>query len=198
MHPSSEDRFKEIAVPHFVSGMKVFELGPDNVPSTYFRHLQAAGIEVDWWFCELEGTGTAVYDLAEKRLLLEDPYKIECLDEVFDVVFHGQVLEHVPKPWRFVVETARVLKSGGKMIVINPADWHFHDPQPDCWRAYPEAVRALFEEAGLRCEYSEFFSYADGTADTVSVGVKVGPPLIEVVRKCASTLPASPDSSGAT
>lgn len=178
MHPTSEERFKELAIPHFASGQRVLEIGPDNIPSTYYRHLQAAGVDVEWWFCEVDGTGTAVYELGERRIPLKSDYEINCQDEFFDVIFHGQVIEHVPKLWRFMVETARVLRTGGKMVVINPADWHHHDPQPDCWRAYPPAMRALFEDAGIRCDYSEFFSYEDETADTVSVGVKVGPPLI--------------------
>lgn len=175
MHPTSEDRFKEIAIPHFTNGMRVLEIGPDNIPSTYFRHLQTADVDVEWWFCELDGTGTAIYELAERRIPLLEPYKIDCPDKNFDAVFHGQVLEHVPKPWKFVVETARVLKVGGKMIMINPAQWPHHEPAPDCWRIFPDGIRALFDEAGLRCEFSEFFAYQDGTADTVSIGVKVAP-----------------------
>ncbi len=180
MHPTSEDRFKEIAIPHFANGMRVLEIGPDNVPSTYYKHLVAAGIKVDWSYASLE-TNQNVPGDDPRRIPMRDEYRIGCPDEDFDIVFHGQVFEHSRKIWRFVVECARVLKTGGKMIAINPADWRHHEPAPDCWRIYPEGIRALFEEAGINCEYSEFFAYADVTADTVSVGVKVSQPLIQVL-----------------
>lgn len=180
MHPTSEDRFKEIAIPHFWQHARVLEIGPDNVPSTYYKHIEAAGLFVDWRFAGTE-TNQNVPD-HHSRIGMLDEYRLDCPDDHFDFVFHGQVLEHVRKPWRFVVETARVLKMGGKMIMIHPAQWHHHEPAPDCWRAYPDGVRALLEDAGVRCNYSEFFVYPDGTADTVSVGVKIGPPLIRSVE----------------
>lgn len=177
MHPTSEDRFKEIAIPHFRSGQLVLEVGPDNIPSTYLRHLQQAGVEVSWHYVETEiGRDPSAHD--GRRVSLLSDYQIDSADETWDVIFHGQVLEHVRKPWRFLCETSRILKTGGKMIMIHPAQWSHHEPAPDCWRIYPEGVRALLDEAGISCEFCDFFVYPDGTADTVSVGVKRGSPLI--------------------
>ena len=101
------------------------------------------------------------------------PYEIDCPDESFDVVMHGQVLEHVAKIWHWVRETARVLKIGGKMIVINPVSWGYYATPIDCWRIYPEGMRALFDDAGIRCDFSTFESLSDGVTDTISLGTKV-------------------------
>ena len=44
-------------------------------------------------------------------------------DEYFDVVYHKSVLEHMYDPGNLMRETIRVLKPGGKLIILTP-DWH--------------------------------------------------------------------------
>ena len=44
-------------------------------------------------------------------------------DESFDVVYHKSVLEHMYDPGNLMRETIRVLKPGGKLIILTP-DWH--------------------------------------------------------------------------
>ena len=44
-------------------------------------------------------------------------------DECFDVVYHKSVLEHMHDPGNLMRETIRVLKPGGKLIILTP-DWH--------------------------------------------------------------------------
>lgn len=56
----------------------------------------------------------ALCDLAEDKL----PYP----DGFFDVVYHKSVLEHVLSPDKLIKETKRVLKKGGKALILTP-DW---------------------------------------------------------------------------
>ncbi len=44
-------------------------------------------------------------------------------DESFDVVYHKSVLEHIYDPENLMGETIRILKPGGKLIILTP-DWH--------------------------------------------------------------------------
>ena len=44
-------------------------------------------------------------------------------DDFFDVVCHKSVLEHMYDPENLMKETMRVLKPGGKLIILTP-DWH--------------------------------------------------------------------------
>ena len=44
-------------------------------------------------------------------------------DASFDVVYHKSVIEHVYDPVNIMQETHRVLKPGGKVIILTP-DWH--------------------------------------------------------------------------
>lgn len=46
-------------------------------------------------------------------------------------------------------EVSRICKLGGVVITINPVSWPYHEAPIDCWRAYPEGVKALYEEAKL-------------------------------------------------
>jgi SAM-dependent methyltransferase len=174
MHDTSIALFTLHAIPHFAEGMDVLEMGPDGVPSTYCRLLKGAGRSVNWYFADSYSDGSPV----AQRVSMTSPYDIDAPAERFDIVFHGQVLEHVAKIWRWLPETARVLRTGGRMIIINPAAWHFHACPIDCWRAYPDGMRSLLEDCGIRCDTSMLCEYADGTADTISIGVKIGPPAI--------------------
>ena len=44
-------------------------------------------------------------------------------DNTFDIVYHKSVLEHVYKPANLMKETYRILRPGGKLIILTP-DWH--------------------------------------------------------------------------
>ena len=44
-------------------------------------------------------------------------------DNTFDIVYHKSVLEHIYDPGNLMRETIRVLKPGGKLIILTP-DWH--------------------------------------------------------------------------
>ena len=125
--------------PNFSTG-SVLEVGPDRVPSSF------AIPGLDWKTANIaaeamEG-GTVDYKMA-------DPYVIPVDGDSFDVVFSAQVLEHVPRPWIWMPELARVCWPGGYVITINPTSWPYHEAPVDCWRAYPEGMRALCEDAGL-------------------------------------------------
>jgi hypothetical protein len=46
-------------------------------------------------------------------------------------------------------ELARICKTGGTIITINPVSWPYHEAPVDCWRAYPEGMKALYEDSSL-------------------------------------------------
>lgn len=82
--------------------------------------------------------------------VLSSPYEWPELDsDAYDVVVSSQTLEHVPKPWRWLPELVRVVKPGGLVYVCTPHTIHYHPYPVDCWRAWPDGLRALMEDAGL-------------------------------------------------
>jgi len=83
-------------------------------------------------------------------VVVSDPYSWTALDsESMDVAVSGQVLEHVEFPWLTVSEVARVLKPGGVFCLIVPSAGPEHRYPLDCWRIYPDGIRALAKHAGL-------------------------------------------------
>ena len=75
-------------------------------------------------------------------------------DGTFDAVFANMYLHHAPNPAQTIVEMARVLRPGGR-LVISDLDSHdqvwMREEMADTWLGFArEDVRGWFETAGLR------------------------------------------------
>jgi len=81
-------------------------------------------------------------------LVMEKPYRLPMRANSVDVVLSGQVFEHIPFFWATMLEIARVLKTGGHFFMTAPSRGHQHTPV-DCWRYYPDGVRAMAAFSGL-------------------------------------------------
>ena len=162
MHLNSQLLFEQHALGTFQSGQKVLEIGPNANPSTYQRLVTLSDIE--WTTVDLEDSvdqgGGRPYaaDWSAVDHLMSDRYSLPFPNGTFDVVVSGQVLEHVPKVWTWFAELARVCKPGGRVITVNPVSWPYHEAPVDCWRVFPDGMRALCDEAGLEVIFSSFES----------------------------------------
>lgn len=77
-------------------------------------------------------------------IVLEDPYKWSGIPSgSVDVVVSGQAFEHIEFFWLTMLEIARVLKPQGLCCVIAPSAGPEHRYPLDCWRFYPDGMRAL-------------------------------------------------------
>src|SRR4051794_36539960 len=150
MHTNSKLLFQKYAAPLFRSGMKVLEIGPDFFPSTY-RRLLPGDLSLEWHTLDLFDNPQLTYPNSPE-------YSFPIPDGSYDVVLSGQVIEHVRKPWRWMPELGRVTKPGGMVITINPISWHFHQAPIDCWRIYPDGMKALYEDASLTVTFSTWES----------------------------------------
>lgn len=196
MHPNSKLLFEKYALPLFRNDMRVLEVGPDATPSGYCRIVGNSSIQWE---------GVDMCPSPGLTWVAPDEYHFPVPDNSFDVVLSGQVLEHVRKAWVWMREVARVCKPGGLVITINPVNWAYHEWPVDCWRIYPEGIRALHEDAGLTTQLALFESlaplskplspmyllrqavkpllgrkphipwWASGVVDTISIGVKSPP-----------------------
>lgn len=145
MHENSQLLFEKYAVPCFNANSDVLEIGPNRFPSMYQSIVGEASSV--WHTLDM-------YDSAELTYANSEAYHFAIPDNHYSVVLSGQVLEHVKKPWRWLPELARVTKPDGLVITINPVSWPYHEAPVDCWRAYPEGMKALYEDAGLDVELS--------------------------------------------
>jgi hypothetical protein len=149
MHTNSILMFKKYALPHFGTGIRVLEIGPDAFPSSY--KTIAGNTCACWDTCDLYQDSRLTYTAASE-------YSFPIADQSYDIVLSGQVIEHVRKVWLWIKEVSRVCKIGGKVITINPVSWPYHEAPVDCWRIYPEGMKALCEEASLRVLHCSFES----------------------------------------
>ena len=101
---------------------------------------------------------SSIYYANKATYALTDEYQFPIPTGKHDVVLLGQVIEHVRKCWVWIKEVARVRKPGGLVVTINPISWPYHEAPVDCWRIYPEAMKTLYEEAGLRVQTAKFES----------------------------------------
>lgn len=78
-------------------------------------------------------------------------------DEDVDVVFHANVLHECENPELHLKETFRVLKSGGRIVIV---EWLWADEEsqpgpPNTRRLEPQTTRALLEGAGFSVQSTE-------------------------------------------
>jgi len=67
----------------------------------------------------------------------------------FDACLNVVTLEHVKEPARAIAEMARVLKPGGRLLLIVPHEWEVHQAPHDYFRYTRYGAAWLLERAGL-------------------------------------------------
>jgi len=149
MHTNSKLLFDKYGKSYFRPGCRVLEIGPDAFPSSYANLVNDSSIT--WETTDISDRGSMTYPNAGE-------YSFPVPDAAYDVVLTGQVIEHVKKIWVWVKELDRVCKKGGYVIIINPVSWPFHEVPVDCWRIYPDGMKALLEDTSLRVVASRFES----------------------------------------
>lgn len=93
----------------------------------------------------IEGEG----DCDEIADVMGLPYAADSIDAILCT----NVLEHVPRPWQAASELRRVLKPGGKMVVVVPLLYEVHMAPHDYYRFTAYALAELME--GLEIERLE-------------------------------------------
>jgi SAM-dependent methyltransferase len=143
MHENSQLLFENFAKPFFRKGMRVLEIGPDRFPSTYRKIINIE--DITWDTLDIFESPFLTYPKSQL-------YSFPISNNTYDIVLSGQVIEHVAKVWVWMKELARITKAGGLVITINPISWPYHEAPIDCWRIYPEGMKAISEDAGLSVE----------------------------------------------
>ena len=87
-------------------------------------------------------TGVDVATGENVDLVMRKPYRIPARSNSFDLVITGSAFEHIPFMWASFLEISRVLRPGGLIFLTAPSRGHIHF-DVDCWRFYPDSMRAL-------------------------------------------------------
>lgn len=144
MHLNSKLLIQKYGIEYFKDGMKILEIGPDNIPSS-IQQLIRNNVTCDT---------LNIFD--DKRLTYPNSfeYSFPISDNIYDIVISANVIEHVKKIWKWIPELARVTKKGGYVITVNPVSWGYHEDPVDCWRIYPEGMKALYDDADIKVVFS--------------------------------------------
>lgn len=150
MHLNSELLFIKYGVEFLKDGNKVLEIGPHNVPSPY--QMLTRNDTILWHSLDLYKSHPDLTYVSTE----EYNYPIE--SNSYDVIISGQVIEHVKRIWDWMNELKRLVKPGGIIIIINPISWPYHAYPVDCWRIFPDGMKALCEYCDLDVVFSHFES----------------------------------------
>ena len=154
--------FEEYALPLFKDGMKVLEIGATPIENEFNLEKLVRKINVDYSNADINGT----------VLKFRGGEVIDADNNTYDVVFCANVIEHIARPWIWLKELVRVTKKGGKVIVLCPITWGYHESPLDCWRIYPDGMRVLLTDSGLSVELVEMENLDETEIDCLGIGVK--------------------------
>ena len=100
--------------------------------------------------------------------VIEDPWHWATIpDNTYDYVISLCAFEHIEFPWLTILEMARVAKPNGFIYIVAPSTGAIHPNTLDCWRYFPDGMRALAKWAKLNIvdviiNEKEAFNYCEG------------------------------------
>lgn len=80
--------------------------------------------------------------------LAQLPFRTGAFDAAVNIV----TLEHVREPAQVIAEIARVLRPGGRLLLVTPLEWEEHQQPHDYFRYTRYGLRYLLERAGMNVE----------------------------------------------
>jgi SAM-dependent methyltransferase len=86
---------------------------------------------------------------------LADLARLPFAADTFDAAVNIVTLEHVRDPALVISEIARVLRPGGRLLLVTPLEWEEHQQPHDYFRYTRYGVRHLLERAGMVAESLE-------------------------------------------
>ena len=140
-------RFVERAAAGVPAGERLLDAGAGQCPyRTRFGHVRYVALddrrgESRWDYGHLDAVGD----------LVRMPFRAGA----FDAVLCTETLEHLADPAAFLRETARVLRSGGRLWMTAPLQFKEHQEPHDYFRYTRHGVRLLLERAGLAAQSVE-------------------------------------------
>lgn len=168
MHKNCELIFAKHAKSFFKPGMRVLEVGPEATPSAHHRTIGPLGAGHPcnglWDSADIKSLPPTQTPVGQE-LVMPGPYELPALTGHYDIVLSSGVIEQVPHVWTWVKELGRVVKAGGKMILIGPTSWPQESPV-DKWRIFPDGMRTLYDYAGFTVELSVYESLDGPAAET--------------------------------
>lgn len=139
--------------------LKILDIGSQDVNGSYKNIFNKPG----WKY-----VGCDIAEGKNVDIVLKDIYNwSEIKSNHYDVIISGQAFEHIEFFWITMLEITRVLKIGGLCCIIAPSSGFEHKYPIDCWRFFPDGLKALAKYSGLEIleVYTEMDdnNYSDGS-----------------------------------
>ncbi len=137
-------------------GMKIIECGsgPGFLISNIVRDLPqctATALEVDPFLIKQLNKNSAVKGKKLFEVKHASIYETELPDDYFDFAIARLVLEHLKEPEKAIAEVRRILKPGGKLVVVSN-DFAYHlltyPSFPELNEMYSAYIKSRFSEGG--------------------------------------------------
>jgi SAM-dependent methyltransferase len=122
-------------------GSRVLDAGAgEGQYARHFARQRYCGVDL--------GVGDASWDYS-KLDVVADLERLPFGDSAFDAAVQIVTLEHVREPGRVLVEMARILKPGGRLLMAVPHEWEVHQAPHDYFRYTRFGLEYLLERAGM-------------------------------------------------
>lgn len=163
MHNSSYDKMETFVEQYLDKDkkLKILDIGSQDVNGSYRKLFE----NPNWDY-----TGADMCEGNNVDIILNNVYRWNDIPaNTYDVIISGQALEHVEYFLNTMYEINRLLKTNGKVCIIVPSGGYEHRYPLDCWRFYPDGMKALAVYAKLNPleTYTQWddLSYTDGSND---------------------------------
>lgn len=135
----------EAAVANFAQqlpgGVRVLDAGAgETAHKNYFVRQRYCGLDL--------GIGDHAWDYSRLDVL-GDLETLPFPDATFDAAINIVTLEHVLDPERVICELGRVLRPGGRFLLVAPLQWEEHQQPHDYGRFTRYALDRLLRQAGF-------------------------------------------------
>lgn len=146
MHKTSYENMKKFVNKYLKKykskPLKILDVGSQDVNGSYKPLFN----NINWTY-----TGLDIVNGKDVDIVVRDIYNWkEIKSNFYDVVISGQSLEHIEFFWLTMQEIARTLKEKGLCCVIVPSSGLEHKYPIDCWRFFPDGLKALSKYVGLK------------------------------------------------
>lgn len=126
-------------------------------------------------YCGLDYPATAQGLYQTRPDILADASCLPLADASFDTVLMLDVLEHVREPEAALAESARVLRPGGRLLLIIPFAYPMHDQPHDYQRLTEHGLVHRLRKAGLVvAQINEIGGAAESAASNFALAVAQG------------------------
>ena len=145
MHLSSLEKMSSFVTEYLHShrgqALDILDIGSTDVNGSYKQFFE----DPNWRYVGLDLQPGKNVDI-----VATSPYQWDQVrSNSVDVVVSGQAYEHIEFFWLTTLEIARVLRPGGLGCILAPSSGPEHRYPQDCWRFYPDGMRAVAKFAKL-------------------------------------------------